>query len=132
MKRQQLYIITESGSTAPCKIGISRDPLRRLKQLQTGNYRDLEMPHVIAMPANISARQLETALHRHFDDAKIPGGGEEWFRVSAAAALDIAERMAGLAPVPWWQYWLIGWRGVAVGFLSTAAAGAIVLFFVAG
>lgn len=45
-----LYFVTEDNQTAPCKIGTSVTPMKRLSSLQIGNYRKLKMREAIFIP----------------------------------------------------------------------------------
>lgn len=56
------------------KIGHSRDPQKRLKQLSTGSAEPLELWH--RLPGD---KQVERDLHKQFADERLNG---EWFRVS--------------------------------------------------
>ena len=67
---EYVYFI-QSGSSGPVKIGLSADPERRTRQLQTGNPHTLELRHVI--PGNVG---IERQLHVRFAPARIRG---EWF-----------------------------------------------------
>jgi hypothetical protein len=75
-----LYVIreTESGRV---KIGISRDPERRLRELQVGNSQKLE---ILATRKAYNGFADETLLHKTFSADQIRG---EWFSSNARAAL---------------------------------------------
>lgn len=67
---QQVYCILHHERKA-AKIGISRNPSRRLRQIQTG------CPDVLTMIGTIPGDgALETAFHRHFAPRRLAG---EWF-----------------------------------------------------
>jgi hypothetical protein len=55
------------------KIGVSTDPVRRLRQLQTGNATPLDLQGRFATPR---ARQLESQLHQRYAPHRLAG---EWF-----------------------------------------------------
>ena len=62
---QKLYII-RSGETQLFKIGISKDPDKRLKQLQTGNPNLLKIYFTFQINnkyQNVKAVNIETTLH---------------------------------------------------------------------
>ena len=62
---QKLYII-RSGETQLFKIGISKDPDKRLKQLQTGNPNLLKIYFTFQINnkyQNIKAVNIETTIH---------------------------------------------------------------------
>jgi hypothetical protein len=65
-----IYFI-QDGDDGPVKIGYSNKPDVRLRNLQTGNYRELRLCHVI--PGDLS---VEKQLHQRFEPARIRG---EWF-----------------------------------------------------
>lgn len=71
------------------KIGFSRDPALRLKQLQVGCADQLDMPQTI--PGD---RALETAFHR-FLKARRPKG--EWFDNSDGATVTLFNNVASEA-----------------------------------
>lgn len=66
-----VYFIGEELGGDLIKIGWSRNPVARLRQLQTGNATPLKFIGCVA--AN---RQIEPALHRLFSTASVSG---EWF-----------------------------------------------------
>ena len=68
-------------TTGAIKLGISRNPQQRLKQLQTGNDCKLEL---VAYSKAENRFQDETALHHAHAAAHIRG---EWFDQSAAFAI---------------------------------------------
>jgi hypothetical protein len=53
------------------KIGITRDPMQRLRTLQTGNASELKLLAAVAGEA-----ELEQTIHAKFESARIHG---EWF-----------------------------------------------------
>ena len=95
-----LYLISEgsrSGATGDLflKVGRSIDPKSRLKQLQTGNPRKLELvrewpgPGVEGFPRGLS--QLEAAVLGKLSASdfaqRVDEGGTEWFRLSSSSSL---------------------------------------------
>lgn len=58
------------------KIGIAKDPKKRICQLQTGNSDQLEL---IETYQSENARKIETALHNYYSYGKMVG---EWFDLS--------------------------------------------------
>jgi len=71
-----VYFIYESDSLGKFKIGRSVNPERRLKNLQTGNSRLLQIYKTIECPSKNFAKYLEGALHLHYLSS-CQGG--EWF-----------------------------------------------------
>lgn len=63
------FIATKDKSLV--KIGVSRDPYRRLKTLQTGNPVELEMLHI-----ELGSYRREKELHEMFANLRTNG---EWF-----------------------------------------------------
>lgn len=64
-----VYFIRCGGG--PIKIGVARDPLRRLDNLQCGNLVDLTLERVI-----LAGPEFEAWLHREWKRARVRG---EWF-----------------------------------------------------
>lgn len=78
-----LYVICESENSSSVKIGISSNPDRRVKQLQTGHESKLCVFHRETVdPAK--AKPLETLVHRALSHKKIRG---EWFDLSPHDAI---------------------------------------------
>ena len=70
-----IYII--GSDKAPYKVGISRDPNKRLKSLQTGYPFPLQL-HYSKATDICKTKLLETVIHRHLKMHKTNG---EWFDV---------------------------------------------------
>lgn len=68
-----VYVIQESES-GNLKIGVSKNPAARLKQLQTGNSQTLKLLYTSLVCAN--AFELESSVHEAFAEYAIRG---EWF-----------------------------------------------------
>jgi hypothetical protein len=73
-----IYII--GSDQAPYKVGISRDPKKRLKTLQTGHPFPLQL-HYTKETDICKTKLLETVIHRHLKLYKTSG---EWFDVILA------------------------------------------------
>lgn len=58
------------------KVGIAKDPQKRIRQLQTGNSDQLEL---IETYQSENASKIEGSLHRHYSYGKMIG---EWFELS--------------------------------------------------
>ncbi|QYB17371.1 hypothetical protein PV-S19_0007 [Pacmanvirus S19] len=82
-----LYFITELPFNSKVKIGISKNPEKRLKQLQTGNPNKLIIYHTIKSP---DYKELEKTMHNICVDLKIIN---EWFDISE---LELNSLIAGL------------------------------------
>ena len=70
-----VYLISDYNSYS-YKIGISNNPEKRLKSLQTGNEKNLKIIHKI-LCENYS--DVERALHNKYSFSKING---EWFELT--------------------------------------------------
>lgn len=68
-----IYVI--GGTNPPYKVGISRDPNRRLKSLQTGHPYPLQV-HFTKETEICKTKLLEQVIHRHLKMYKTSG---EWF-----------------------------------------------------
>jgi prepilin-type processing-associated H-X9-DG protein len=66
-----------NSERAERKIGIARDPKKRVVELSTGHPYPLQVLASHEAPSKQAARNLEQHLHRHFKSRKIHG---EWFK----------------------------------------------------
>ena len=90
---QKLYII-RSGETQLFKIGISKDPDKRLKQLQTGNPNLLKIYFTFQINnkyQNIKAVNIETTLHNFLKEYVRKHILNEWFNLTDNEVVKIAE-----------------------------------------
>lgn len=71
---KSVYLIR--GNDGRYKIGIAKNPKKRISQLQTGNSDKLEL--IESYPSE-NASKIETALHNQFSHIKLNG---EWFDLS--------------------------------------------------
>lgn len=72
-----VYFFPERGVESPAiKIGFSKDPLKRLKQLQTGHSSKIGSEGWLEHP---NAQSYEQELHAKFSKYRIRG---EWFEYS--------------------------------------------------
>ena len=76
-----IYVI---GTESIQKIGFSKNPQSRLKQLQTGNSEQLFLHHMIEV-SDERTRLLERFLHKDLSYKKLKG---EWFKLSKQEAID--------------------------------------------
>jgi hypothetical protein len=79
-----VYCIAEyedGKETGYFKIGTANDPEKRLRDLQTGNVRQLKSLN--EYQAHVSQRlDAEREAHRALEEYKVDlGGGKEWFKV---------------------------------------------------
>ena len=73
-----LYFISTTRKNV-VKIGIAKNPNKRLKTFQTANYEKLIILRVIQVPTRNLAFELEKALHQKFKKYHIRG---EWFKLT--------------------------------------------------
>lgn len=71
------FIYFISDNNGHIKIGVTEDVTRRMQQLQTGNAMELSLIHSIRMNSMSDAYDLETILHRTFDEYQVKN---EWYR----------------------------------------------------
>lgn len=84
----QVYVISAPGH--PVKIGIAKDPERRLTELQTGSPHRL-MIHFTASVSN--GRSVERACHMTLSAKRLEG---EWFDITPDDAIEVVRRAAGM------------------------------------
>lgn len=70
-----VYLI-QNLETSRYKIGVSKNPNKRLAQLQTGSGEELKLIHMFETD---NARKIESALHNIYRQHKTMG---EWFDLS--------------------------------------------------
>lgn len=69
------YIYIIGGDNPPYKVGISRDPEKRLKSLQTGHPQKLRI-HLLKQTDSTKTKLLESAIHHNMKFYRTHG---EWF-----------------------------------------------------
>jgi hypothetical protein len=80
-----IYVIASSKTNSgPVKIGISNQPEKRLKQLQTAFPEKLEIKYIEKLETKLKARELEKYLHKDISHLKSHG---EWFNISVEEAI---------------------------------------------
>ena len=79
-----IYLI---GTTTRIKVGWSKNPYHRLRQLQTANSERLRLIKVYDVP-----RQKERFLHRQLFAFRERSNGE-WFGLSATDAVDLCDNL---------------------------------------
>ena len=95
--------MAEGGNTIPktgyFKVGVSYDdPGKRLRQLQTGNPRELTLPYHNAVSNMIGA---EKVAHDDLDSKNLRGkenGGKEWFKSNQATILASVQKAVNAFP----------------------------------
>ena len=73
-----VYIIKDTGFTHRCKIGITKNPKQRIKNLQTGNSNKLEYIFILKVNSNIKSSAVESEIHKYFKEKNQCVHGE-WF-----------------------------------------------------
>jgi hypothetical protein len=77
-----IYFFPERGKESPAiKIGYSKHPVKRLKQLQTGHPTKIGSEGWIEVGTEKDAQQIESAYHVMFKKQRIRDNGE-WFTYS--------------------------------------------------
>lgn len=80
-----IYVIASSKTNlGPVKIGISDNPEKRMKQLQTAFPEKLEIKYIEPFETKIKARELEKFLHKDISHLRSHG---EWFSISVEEAI---------------------------------------------
>jgi len=75
---EYVYIIMNTGFTNICKIGISKNPKQRLRNLQTGNSNKLKLIFILLVNKNIKSSAVELVIHNYFKEKNLWIQGE-WF-----------------------------------------------------
>jgi len=78
-----MYIYIIEAKENKIKIGISKDPEKRLKQLQTGSFDKLKLVYKVEVKKEQS-RYLEKKIHHNNNFNRING---EWFCISKQTAI---------------------------------------------
>jgi hypothetical protein len=93
-----VYFMTELENSMKgrlfVKIGRSRNPLRRMANLQTGNRREIRMMGEIRTRSLAEDCRVESELHQQFED-KIDAG--EWYVLTAEDVLSSLKRFSPIA-----------------------------------
>lgn len=84
-----IYVIGEENCTIS-KIGISKHPEKRLKQLQTGHPEELFIHFNIEVPDD-RCRLYEQIIHKENSLKRIRGKKSEWFNLDAKCAEDMVQ-----------------------------------------
>lgn len=71
-----LYFI-QAGDFGPVKVGVAKNPLKRVEELQTGNHCLLRLRATFQCDDSQEARSYEQAIHAAFRDLQT-SGGREW------------------------------------------------------
>ena len=85
-KRSYVYIIKNLDSNN-IKVGVGSDPIKRLKQLQTGSDSELSLVYTSFLCSN--AFSLENDIHDRFKESHVRG---EWFKMSEKEVISYLEK----------------------------------------
>lgn len=77
------YIYIIGSENPPYKIGISKNPERRLKNIQTGHPHKLQILELRETDSK-RTKLLESVIHKHLDQYRMKG---EWFNISLEQAI---------------------------------------------
>jgi len=77
------YIYVIGDTTSPYKIGFTKDPDNRLRTLQTGNPKKLQI-HYKEMIGENEVKYIEKQIHKELKRKQVSG---EWFNVSLDDAI---------------------------------------------
>lgn len=77
-----VYFVTDGSGFV--KIGVAKNLRQRLREIQTGNPRDIRVLKVINVRNNSIDYDMEKALHKYYKDARVKtiNGKTEWFDLS--------------------------------------------------
>lgn len=78
-----LYLVRTLAKKGPLKVGIARDPLHRLRSLQSGHFDELVFHRFWWLPGRAIAARIEQTFKEHFASVGIRG---EWFKVDPSEA----------------------------------------------
>lgn len=87
---EAIYVVCPAGSRKPAKIGICRNPKKRLITLRVGSFTDIKMPYILWVRNFPEARGVELACHAELKEQGKHVRGE-WFDVSGEDAFDIVQ-----------------------------------------
>ncbi|XP_078060752.1 uncharacterized protein LOC144486570 [Mustelus asterias] len=82
-----IYLIHEANTTY-YKVGHSKNPMRRCRELQTGNPRQLTREHEVWVRDKEAEGRIFEALQEYKADL---GGGTKWFRLDTEARVNEAK-----------------------------------------
>lgn len=87
-----VYLIScGDNDIRPTKVGVSDDPYKRIKELQTGNPRKLKIEIIIECVDRNHAFNLEKTIHEVLFKRRLQG---EWFSMSGHKAMKVINRIA--------------------------------------
>ena len=81
-KEKYIYIIRDLEKKNVYKIGISNEPQKRIKNLQTGNSNKIKIIFELKVFKNINSRQVEKVIHEYLKEKNMWVFGE-WFKINS-------------------------------------------------
>ena len=94
MIKAKIYVyLIQAGKkkSSPVKVGYSKNPEARLKQLQTGNHESLNLIMKIKCAGYDHARRLELDMHRILGAQNVH---LEWYKMNKTQVMKILNQMA--------------------------------------
>jgi hypothetical protein len=88
-----------SGDGEPLRVSWCLHPDKRLADLQDGNWKPLQIHHIIWTAGQPLARRLEKSLHEVLDRQKLRLSGE-WFDINQSAIANLMQASADSSGVP--------------------------------
>jgi len=89
-KKKQLVYIMAEGYSDNYKIGISANPEKRRRELQTGCSKEIRILFTCKIDDNIVSRDVETVIHKFLKEKGKWIRGE-WFRLTKDQVVNIAK-----------------------------------------
>jgi predicted GIY-YIG superfamily endonuclease len=97
---QEYHVYLIQSLSGPVKIGIASSPVKRVKELQVGNFEDIRLEFSFVCPNMEAAIAVEALLHERYSSFRVRG---EWYSVDIETivkdvrwALHIAASIDGL------------------------------------
>lgn len=112
MKKGYVYFINDG--IGHMKIGVSDDPDRRIKELQTGNANKLELYYLLCVDSMDEAYEVEAILHNNFAADHMYG---EWFR---------EKNVISFINSPWMEIGDYRFKGKGIGIGKGALIGIVI------
>jgi len=105
---QYQYVVAHAPC-GPCKAGITNNPRRRLRELQTGSPKKLKIWLCVRIPGG--AQEVERKVHTALKPLRMEG---EWFDLTVEEAVVAVRRISGLSR-RWslsamWARFTLDWR----------------------
>lgn len=82
MNETNYVYILRSGNSQNFKIGVSKNIIDRIKQLQTGSPYKISLYHCFEATARKQAFECEHSLHKYFSKNKTKLMWGEWYRLT--------------------------------------------------